>query len=70
MAEGSAPGAELEAIAEDAEWERHPDRTIGAARALYLRQPADTKLWHSRKSFVKIDLDRLADILGPLESSL
>ena len=43
-----------------------PYRTIGAARAIYLRQPADAELWHSRKEFVKIDLDRLVDILGPL----
>jgi 5-methylcytosine-specific restriction endonuclease McrA len=42
----SSPTSEtLAAIAHDAVWARHPERTLSVARAIYLRLPGDVLLW-------------------------
>src|SRR5207249_11170136 len=41
----SPVSAELDRLAEAIGWTRHPDRTLGVARALYLRLPEDARLW-------------------------
>jgi len=33
-------------------WPRHPETTLGVARAVYLRLPAGSPLWDSARSFV------------------
>jgi hypothetical protein len=43
--------AELDRIAADRRWERHPDRTFGAARSIYLRLPRGVTLWRGRGAF-------------------
>ena len=45
---------ELIEIARLASWDRHPDRTVGVARALYLRLPHDVKLWESGTRFMDV----------------
>jgi 5-methylcytosine-specific restriction endonuclease McrA len=49
----------LTMLAESMEWERNPGKTLGAARALYLRLHADARLWSEGKSFVPPDFPRL-----------
>ena len=46
--------SDLTAIAESAGWDRHPDRTVGVARAIYLRLPADVKLWDLETNFAEV----------------
>ena len=50
---------ELSALAEAVEWERDPEKTAAAARALYLRLHSDAKLWMNGKRFVHPDFPRL-----------
>lgn len=47
----------LDQIAVEMEWDRRPDRTLGVARALYLRQPPGMKLWHLGTRFVELRRD-------------
>ena len=51
-------------IAERKRWERHPDRTVSAARSIYLPLPADAMLWVETRSFVAIDRPRLVRVLA------
>lgn len=52
---------DLASIAARREWERHPERSLGVARSIYLRLPADARLWRLRSEFVAPDRRRLAD---------
>ena len=52
---GSPVSAELDRVAEAIGWTRHPDRTLGVARALYLRLPEDARLWLRGEEFVSRD---------------
>jgi 5-methylcytosine-specific restriction endonuclease McrA len=54
-----AQGEQLRTIAESVNWARDPQRTCGAARALYLRLSADARLWRTESEFVPADLERL-----------
>src|SRR5205823_3968729 len=51
----STVSAGLTRIAEAVGWPRHPDRTLGVARAMYLRLPASARLWLRGKEFVTAD---------------
>jgi hypothetical protein len=47
-------------------WEREPDKSASVARGIYLRLPADARLWLRRREFVDPDGARLAAALaGP-----
>ncbi|HPW21727.1 MAG TPA: HNH endonuclease domain-containing protein [Vicinamibacterales bacterium] len=54
----------LAELAREAEWERHPEDTLGVARSLYLRLPAVTRLWCGGTEFANADPARLREILG------
>ena len=55
--------AELGRVAEAIGWTRHPERTLGVARALYLRLPEDARLWLQGDQFVSADRPALAAAL-------
>ena len=48
---GSSESAAMEKATDNCEWERHPDKTLGVARATYLRMPAGSRLWLTAKTF-------------------
>jgi len=52
---GSPVSAEFDRLAEATGWTRHPDRTLGVARALYLRLPEGARLWLRGEEFVTAD---------------
>src|SRR5438067_13734029 len=52
---GSPVAAALDRLAEGIGWSRHPERTLGVARALYLRLPDDARLWLRGQEFVAAD---------------
>jgi len=52
---GTMQEAQLAEIAARCELERHPDRTRGVARAIYLRLPTEAQLWLRGKEFVAPD---------------
>ena len=58
--------ADLEEIARRAQWERHPERTTGVARGIYLRVPDDLQLWRAGNDFVSAGAERarLAELLA------
>ena len=51
----SETARQLTSIASTAEWERHAERTLSVARAIYLRLPSDARLWRLRREFVPVD---------------
>ena len=51
----SPVAAALDRLAETIGWTRHPQRTLGVARALYLRLPEDARLWLRGEEFVTAD---------------
>ena len=55
---------ELEAVAEDARWETAPERSVSVTRAIYLRLPADAKLWKRGEEFVEAKPEALRSVLG------
>lgn len=57
-------GDALARIAADSQWERHPERSLGVARAIYLRLPDDAMLWQATRQFVHPDRPRLLGALG------
>jgi 5-methylcytosine-specific restriction endonuclease McrA len=44
-------------------WEREPDKTASVARGIYLRLPADARLWLRRREFVDVDGPKLTAAL-------
>jgi hypothetical protein len=42
-------------VAKTERWPRHPETTLGVARAVYLRLPADSLLWDGCESFLRAD---------------
>jgi 5-methylcytosine-specific restriction endonuclease McrA len=46
---------QVEVIAEANHWERHPARTLGVARSVYLRLPPGAMLWQAGRRFVPLD---------------
>ncbi len=61
----AAPGGwpEYASLAQDAQWERDPDKTLSAARALYLRLSPEARRWSNGKIFVHPDFPRLQSAL-------
>jgi hypothetical protein len=62
----SATASDLTTLSKASSWERNPEKTRSAARALYLRLPADAKLWHNARLFVPPDFPRLRAALCPI----
>jgi hypothetical protein len=54
----------LDDIGTKARWQRLPERTLGVARAIYLRLPAETRLWVQAQEFAKSDGVALGEALG------
>lgn len=54
----------LETAARELSWPRRADRTLNAARSLYLWLPPGTPLWHSGSTFVPSDPARAAALLA------
>jgi len=61
---GSSGAGALASVADAEGWETHPRRTLGIARAVYLRLPEEAKLWQIRDEFVSADRDALHSALG------
>ncbi|HEX6212115.1 MAG TPA: HNH endonuclease domain-containing protein [Methylomirabilota bacterium] len=61
---GSAEHRQLDELAQQTAWEREPDRSVGVARGIYLRLPADARLWLRHREFVDPDAARLAAALA------
>ena len=57
--------SDLIALSQDTNWERAPEKTRSAARALYLRLPPDAILWQNARHFVPPDFPRLRAALCP-----
>lgn len=53
--------ADLATIATRHAWDRHPEKSLAVARAIYLRLPEDARLWHLAKQFVPLDRGRLRE---------
>lgn len=58
--------ADLASIAERTHWDRHPERTVGVARSIYSRLPAEAMLWESGGEFVALDRPALNRAFGGL----
>jgi 5-methylcytosine-specific restriction endonuclease McrA len=50
--------ADLSSIAQEKSWASGGDRTLGVARAIYLRMPDNVRLWHGGDDFVGIEHER------------
>ena len=55
---------QLGQIANSAEWQYAPSRTLGIARSIYLRLPSSTRLWRIGAQFVAVDETKLWSALG------
>jgi hypothetical protein len=55
---------QLRDLAEQSEWDRHADRSLSVARAIYLRLPTDAKLWSRGQEFIAPDPVILGTALG------
>ena len=55
---------ELAQIADVKQWSHRPRRTLSVARSIYLRLPADARLWQIQREFVSVDAPRLRSVLG------
>jgi hypothetical protein len=66
MAPGSGGDAHLRALAKEQRWERHPERTLGVARGLYLRLPPRTMLWKSGSEFEPALREQLSELFAPI----
>jgi hypothetical protein len=52
------------AVAAAEHWPRHPETTLGVARAVYLRLPNGSHLWDSVRSFVRAEKRELVGAVG------
>jgi 5-methylcytosine-specific restriction endonuclease McrA len=64
MAPGNALDACLNALAQAQRWERHPERTAGVARGIYLGLPAGTMLWSRDNDFEAARPPELASLFA------
>ena len=55
---------ELAQIAEIKQWSHRPRRTLSVARSIYLRLPANARLWQAQRKFVAVEAPRLRSVLG------
>lgn len=62
---GSPESQQLAELARQTAWEREPHKSASVARGIYLRLPADARLWLRRREFVDPDEARLAAALIP-----
>lgn len=65
---GSPEHQQLGELARLTAWEREPHKSASVARGIYLRLPADARLWLRRREFVDPDGARLAAALTPTRS--
>lgn len=63
-APGSTCADDMSLIAKNAGWETCPSRTLGVARAIYLRLPREARLWKQQDFFETADLPGLKAALG------
>jgi 5-methylcytosine-specific restriction endonuclease McrA len=64
----SAERVQIAALADQAPWERHDQRSLNVARAIYSRLPGDALLWLRRKEFIAPDrlmIDGALAVIGP-----
>jgi hypothetical protein len=64
LKEHSTEYVQLSDLAEQSAWDRHADRSLSVARAIYLRLPRDAKLWSRGKEFVAPDPVTIGTALG------
>jgi len=64
FAPGAAEGRQLAEIAELTRWQRHPERTLSVARAVYLNLSPGVKLWAGIDLFEDADLSGLERALA------
>jgi len=62
---GASEYAEVGALAEQAGWQREAHKSASVARGIYLRLPANARLWLRRREFVGPDAAVLAATLNP-----
>jgi hypothetical protein len=55
---------QLAELARQTAWEREPGKSVRVARGIYLRLPADARLWLRRREFVGPDAVRLVAALA------
>ena len=55
---------ELQEVAADAGWESDPGRSLSVTRAVYLRLPADARLWREGREFVEAEPEELETVLA------
>ncbi len=55
---------ELAQIADFEQWSYRPRRTLSVARSIYLRLPANARLWQAQRKFVSVEAPRLRSVLG------
>lgn len=63
--EGSRPRRELEKATSSLAWPKNPERTLNAARAMYLWLPEDALLWSIEGKFVRHDAELARALLTP-----
>ena len=56
--------AQLQEIATSVAWPWRPDTSVSVGRGIYLRLPADARLWRERDEFEEPDRERLARALA------
>ena len=66
FADGSSEYAQLSDLAQQATWDRQPDRSLNVARAIYLRLPTDARLWLRKKEFIAPDATLIGTALTAL----
>lgn len=64
LAPAGRAAADLAAIARARSWESAPGRTVGVARAIYLRLDGSALLWRLEDDFVRADPDLLRRLLA------
>ena len=55
---------ELAQIADFEQWSYRPRCTLSVARSIYLRLPANARLWQAQRKFVSVEAPRLRSVLG------
>jgi CRISPR/Cas system Type II protein with McrA/HNH and RuvC-like nuclease domain len=64
FASHSSEFTQLAELAQRTSWDRHAERSLSVARAIYLRLPDDARLWVRGKEFVSPDLAAIGAALA------
>lgn len=64
VVEGTPQFAQLRTLGETTQWWRGADRTLGAARGIYLRLSGDARLWRLGNAFVGPDFEAITAALA------